>query len=281
MIKYKLAAVIPTVQYGNLQPEVELEGEDLAILHEQAEAHIQKIWDRFGERPLLKKTSQGVERLTFTGETVFFDSEAHRYTDKDGNVLLSGSTYAEQQGKPFDKKNVLAAASKSWGVDINELSELWDINARISTEYGSAIHTALETYHLHHKLGEIVQSKKELDYNYALPKTPYIRDAVMSFVDSYGADALTEVLVSDIEHGMAGTIDRLVIVDEKKKVCRIGDYKTNFELDAKKLLTYQHQLSFYAAILQNKGWAVEGLDLYHFSEGWTHHKLEVLPITLK
>ena len=281
MIKYKLGAVIPTVQYGNLQPEIELEGEDVEALQAQAESYIQKVWDRYGERPLLKKTAGGVEQRTFTGETVFFDSEAHRYTDSNGNVLLSGSAYAEKQGKPFDKANVLGAASKSWGVNIDELSRLWDINAKISTEYGSAIHTALETYHLYNGLGAIVQVKKGLDNNYALPKIPYIRDAVMSFVEKFGADALTEVLVSDVEHGMAGTIDRLVIVDEKKKVCRVGDYKTNFELDAKKLLTYQHQLSFYATILQNKGWTVEGLDLYHFSEGWTHHEMEVLPVVIK
>jgi hypothetical protein len=278
MVKYKLAAVIPTVQYGNLQPEVELEGEDLAVLHEQAEAHIQKIWDRFGERPLVKKTSGGVELRTFTGETIFFDSEAHRYTDQAGNVLLSGSAYAEKQGKPFDKANVVAAASKAWKVDADELGKLWDINAKISTEYGSAIHTALETYHLYKDLGAIVQQKKELEYNYALPKIPYIRDAVISFDEQFGTDALTEVIISDVKSGKAGAIDRLTIVDMDKKVCRIGDYKTNFELDEKKLATYAHQLSFYASILQAHGWTVEGLDLYHFSDGWTHHELAIQPI---
>lgn len=77
---------------------------------------------------------------------------------------------------------------------------------------------------------------------------------------------------------MAGMIDRLVITGDKS--CRIGDYTTNNELDKKKLLKYQKQLSFYAHILQNMGWKVEGLDLYYLNadDGWSLEVLDVLPL---
>jgi RecB family exonuclease len=77
---------------------------------------------------------------------------------------------------------------------------------------------------------------------------------------------------------MAGTIDRLAITGDKK--CRVGDYKTNNEMDAKKLLKYQKQLSYYAHILMNKGWTVEGLDIYYLNaeDGWSVETLTVLEL---
>ena len=100
---------------------------------------------------------------------------------------------------------------------------------------------------------------------------------MLEFVDQYGADALSEVLVSDVANGMAGTIDRLSV--NGKKV-RIGDYKTNAEMDSKKMLKYQKQLSFYAHILQNKGYEVEGLDLYYLNadDGWSLQTLAILSL---
>ena len=77
---------------------------------------------------------------------------------------------------------------------------------------------------------------------------------------------------------MVGTIDRL---EEKDGAFRIGDYKTNYDMDDKKILKYQHQLSFYAHILQNKGMKVSGLDLYYLDAdfNWVHKELEILPLT--
>ncbi len=279
-MKYTLKATIPCGSFANLQPEVELEGDNLDDLHATAEAHIQKIWDQFGERPLKKKSGEATEVTSWNGEKLLYNDEAHAYFDLSGNRLLSGSAYAESMTKPFDKVSVLKKASESWGVDVDELSKLWDINGRISTEYGSSIHTALETYHLYKGLGAIVAEKKKLDYNYALPKIPFIRDAVLEFDKLFGTDALTEVLVSDVKNLRAGRVDRLSILDEKNKVCRIGDYKTNFELDDKKIQTYQHQLSFYADIMVAHGWSVTGLDIYHFSGGWEKIELPVLPVSI-
>lgn len=289
MYKYKLTAVIPTVQYGNLQPSIELEGDDIHALKQEAETHIQSIWDKFGERPLVAKDSQpsngsytAKKVLTFTGETILYYDQGsdHYYTDLEGNRLISGSHYAAALSPKFDKDMLLPKTAKAWGVDAEALGKIWDLNGDISTTYGTSVHNALEMYHLYHEIGDKIQSAKELDYNYVLPKNDTLRAIVLDFVDKFGADALPEVMISDVASKRAGQIDRLQILDSVKKVCRVGDFKTNTELNDKKILQYQHQLSFYADILKRHGWTVEGLDIFHLQQDntWTKIDLEVLPV---
>lgn len=282
MIKFKLGATIPTVQYGNIMPEIELEGENVDELKGIATEHIEGLWQLYGERPLTKNDNCGVIIDTFTNEKVLYDEESHTYYDLDGNKLLSGSNYASQQSKPFNRDGALIGASKKYGVDSDELGNTWDLLGDISRHYGNSIHSALELYHNHFELGEKVSKAKEEDINYALSKLPHLRDCVQSFVDSFGTDGLMEVLVSDVQNGRAGRIDRLTILDKDKKVCRVGDFKTNHTLTDKKIEEYQHQLSFYAQILMSHGWTVQGLDIYHFDgEGWNHVEMDVLDIQSK
>lgn len=275
-MKYTIEATIPVVQYGNIKPMIEVESpEDEA----SAVEIIKGLWDRFGESPIKDKQSGGVKIETFTGEIVYFNEATHTYTDKKGNILLSGSKYADSVSPKFDLEMILPKTAKSWDVDEQSLKELWKMNSEVSTNWGSAIHKALEIYHKYNELGAVVQSKKELDGNYVLPKNKFLRDIVLEFIDKFGVDnAYSEVVVSDVKNGMVGTIDRL---GKKDGSLRVGDYKTNAEMDAKKKLKYQHQLSFYANILKNKGFEVSGLDLYYLDENfkWVHEELEILPIS--
>lgn len=274
-MKIKLEATIPTTQYGNLRPVFELENEDE---QEQAVTALAKLWGRFGESPLKDKQSGGVEVKTFTGETIIYNNEAHTYTDLEGNVMLSGSGYANKHSPRFDLEMMLPKTAKAWGASEEDLRSIWKFNGDIANQWGSAVHSALELYQKHHKTGEQIQKQKDMELNYVLPKNSYLRKVVLEFVELAGADALCEVLVSDVKNKMAGTIDRLVITGEKK--CRVGDYKTNNEMDNKKKLKYQKQLSFYAHILMNKGWDVEGLDLYYLNsnDGWSVEVLPILPL---
>ena len=113
-----------------------------------------------------------------------------------------------------------------------------------------------------------------------LPKNAYLRQVVDGFISQFGTSALPETVVSDVKNGRAGTIDRLEIIDAESKVCRVGDYKTNIELDKKKLLKYQKQLSFYAHILMAHGWTVTALDIFHLdhNDGWSKIELDVLDL---
>ena len=274
-MKYTIEATIPVVQYGNLKPVIEVESpEDEAL----AVDTIKRLWQRFGETPMKDKTDGGVKVTTFTGEEILWNESSHTYTDLKGNVLLSGSKYADMHSPKFDMDMMLPKTASSWDVNEKDLKDVWKFTGDISTSYGTAIHKALELYHLYHEIGKKIQDKKGLEVNYILPKNKYLRDIVTNFVKEFGSNAKVEVLVSDIAKGMAGTIDRLEIVEGN--VVRVGDYKTNAELDSKKLLKYQKQLSFYAHILNNKGFKVQGLDLFHLNQddGWVRTQLEVLPL---
>lgn len=274
-MKYKIEATIPTTQYGNIRPtfEVESDGEE-----EKALSELKNLWDRYGESTLKDKQGGGKQVTTFTGEDIIWNEETHTYTDLQGNVLKSGSQYANETSPKFDLEMMLPKTAKAWEVPEEELRSIWKFNGDIANHWGSAVHMALELYHNHHYTGDVIKTKKELERNYVLPKNSYLRKIVLEFIELAGADASCEVLVSDVANGMAGTIDRLVITGEN--TCRIGDYKTNNEMDKKKLLKYQKQMSFYAHILQNKGWTVEGLDLYYLNadDGWSIETLEVLPL---
>lgn len=281
MNKYELTAVIPTVQYGNMQPRIILEGEDINELHAKADAFMQERWKEYGGAPLAKKEAGGKKVLTFTGEDVMYNDETHEYFDMKGNVLLSGSTYAKRFTKEFDKAKMIPRCAKAWNVPEEAVSAIWDLNAKVSTEYGSSIHTALELYHRYHVDGATIQQNKKGagDANYVLPKNAHIRQAVLSFVEKFGTNGLPEVFVSDVANGRVGQIDRLEILDEEKKIARVQDYKSNNEMDDDKMLGYQHQLSFYANILKAHGWTIPGLDLFHFLEGeWHHTELPVLDL---
>jgi hypothetical protein len=278
-MKYKLGATIPTVQYGNIMPEIELEGDNLEELKAQATAHIEEIWKQYGERPLTNNNKGGEVVKSFTGEELLYNDDTHSYYDMDGNRLQSGSYYASKLSKPFDKDGALIGSSNKHGVKKEELDKVWSLLGDTSREYGNAIHSALELYHRHHVLGAKVAESKEEEVNYAVSKLPHLAECVQDFVEKFGADAEVEILISDVKNGRAGQIDRLEVLDKKKKVCRIGDFKTNHTMTEDKLKTYQHQLSFYAHILKAFKWTVEGLDIYHYDgEKWTKTELEVLDL---
>ena len=285
-VKYKLKATIGLPNYSNIQPEVELEGEDINELHASAMAHISEVWAKYGERPLkgLEANFGGnkelVELISFTGDTILYDESGHRYLDKEGNVFLSGSKYAESVSPKFNKGVILPKTAMAWGVNAEELDAVWGINGKVATEYGSSIHLALENWFKYGEMGAKIAEAKELPFNYVLPKNDHIRSVVELFVSTFGLNgALSELLITDTKAMRAGRIDLLEVLDKDKKVCRVGDYKTNKELDKKKILQYQHQMSFYAHILIASGWTVEGLDIYHYNgDVWEKISLDVLDL---
>lgn len=263
-LKYKIDAIISTGDFSNIHPTFEVEDSEQ---EELAVEKIKELTNRFGKVALKdkisKSTSTEAKRIeTFTGEVVFFDEIQHTYTDEAGNVLLSGSQYADQESPKFDMAMMLPKTAKAWEVGEEELRSVWKMNANISNYWGSAIHEALELAHKHWELGAKVKDKKELEYNYVLPKNPFLREVVESFKNEFGVIAHPEVVVSDIQSGRVGTIDRLVVTGNK---VIIGDYKTNNEWDSKKEKKYQKQLSFYASILEKKGYEVESMQIYYLT----------------
>ena len=281
-MQYTLKGTISCGNYSNISPEITLEGKSLPALHKKAMAHLESVWAEYGISPLKKNTdkqdTEGLvweEKLSFTGEKILWNEYIHEYRSLDGVKLTSGSTYASFLEKPFNSDLLSTKMGKAQGVDPAELAELWKFNGKIATDYGTTIHQALETYMRFHKMGAIIQEKKGLEFNYALPKNAYLRKTVMDFVELFGSEGIAEVFVTDVKNKMAGQIDLLQIIDLEKKVCRLQDYKTNFEMKKSKLKYYGHQLSFYGKALQNHGWTVEGYDIFHLNgDTWNKHELD-------
>jgi len=216
---------------------------------------------------------------TFTGEQVMYDDTNHKYYDMDGTPLISASSYAKKFGESFNKASILPRTAKSWGVDEKHLDDLWSINGRISNEFGSSVHSAMELWFRYKRIGAQIATQKSLEYNYALPKNVHLRDIVLDFAEQFDIDGEPEALVSAVAKRMAGRVDLVHVVEPG--VCRIADYKTNNEMDDDKLFKYQHQLSFYADILTTHGWAVTGLDIYHHDgKHWECIPLDILPVEL-
>lgn len=295
--KLVIEATIPTVQYGNVRSSIALDMDDYSSWEEMRDNALEKtksISDMvagdgytFEVRGLssnkgrTKPTVLTVDQqLTseLTGVSVFYNDNTHRYTDKDGNEYLSGSRFPEKFYPDFDSKMIIDKLVEKYpdisGMDI---SKMWSINGTASTALGSAIHAALENYDKYSSIGAKLANDGER--NKALSKNPLIRAIVEKFHnDRDTEDVLSECFVANEEYKLAGTIDRLKFIDRENKVIRIQDFKTDGDIKEKRyqvkdspfkgkidnnlLGLHFLQLSFYAFILQEAGYKVQGLDLF-------------------
>lgn len=214
------------------------------------------------------------QQLTsFTGENVLWSEYLHICTDLKGNELLGGSTYASQFEKDFDSENIAKTYAKKNDMDTQTVLDYWKSLADLSTDYGTSIHKALEHYS---------KTFKTFGHDKALPRQTHLREAVKAFLKvSDFKNCLAEPLITDTEKGMSGWIDNLRFVGEREVI--VEDYKTNTFNERKdyaskfppKLKGYHRQLNFYGTILENKGYKVKGLIVWHWHEGkWDKHSLE-------
>jgi len=206
---------------------------------------------------------------------------------------LSGSAFPKKFYAEFKSNEMLDMMAKKFGVDKAHIKAMWDLNRDASTGYGTSIHAALENYDTYHKLGDKIKSVKVLKTktntgpNKALSRNPFLKKVVEDFHEKFGGDyvRLSEQFVWLHDEKLCGSIDRIKVIDAEKKIVRIQDYKTDGDIHEK---TYQlsdspfykmtqgatpkmgkelldlHwlQLSFYAYILEQYGYTVEGLDVY-------------------
>jgi len=276
----KIKFHVPTQQYGFL----EIEGEHTDI----KEAEV--LYNKYAEVPIsFKKGEVTIKLKSFTENVeVDFDEANHKYFH-DGKQLTGATTFLKQFVPEFDAKNIAKACEKSWGIPAKDIEELWEGNKNVATDFGSVVHKSLEHY--------FKAKANGFGDDRAIPKHPIIENIILGFNSLVGevkGEVLSEVLVTDVKIDRCGQIDRLLVLDEKKKICRIQDYKVNVgseevssknklkapydKLPANKLSKYQLQLNFYAQILENAGWTVEGLDVYVYEDMWTHYELSRIKI---
>lgn len=213
---------------------------------------------------------------------------------------LSGSAFPKQFYAEFNEEEMLQKiVDKHFDEGKRKrakesLLAMWGLNREASTGYGTAIHAALENYDTYHKLGdktkkvETFKTKPDrVGPNKALSRNPFLKKIVEDFHEKFGGDyvRLSEQFVWLHDEKLCGSIDRIKVIDAEKRIVRIQDFKTDGDIHQKeyqltdspfyrltqgktprmgKELLDLHwlQLSFYAYILKQYGYTVEGLDVY-------------------
>jgi len=302
---YKLTATIPVGQYANIQPSIEIDDTSIEDAHIIAMDHVSQLFNSYSDIKLSKREVAEVvnslvetKKLTSFNEpvSVDFDVARHIYT-YEGKQLVSASGYTKKFGSEFASDAIAGKCEKSWGVPKHHILDMWDGNRNVTANFGTAVHETLEHYFNFKEIGDEIVKNSSKEENPALPKHPFLRSLIEDFEKMYDPKEgrlVNEVFLTDIETLRCGHADRLMILDEKKKICRIQDYKINVEADeissknklkkpydelpANKVSKYQIQMSFYADLLAKSGWTVEGLDVFIYEDKWVHHKLEVLEI---
>jgi len=266
---------------SRLQP-----GEEFAKFKEGEITHLEIEFDMASdEQEGMKSFNEDI--------TLKFDPVAHRYVHE-GKELVSASTYIKRWIKPFDKEMISGVCAGKYGCSQQEVLDLWDGSGDVAATFGTSVHEALEHYEKFQKIGKIIQDQKDLPFNKALPTHPVLRDIVLAFYDQDLEDGIvnTEVLLTNVELGLCGQADRLLVTGDK--TCRVQDYKINIDADVEnkrnkylgqmaplpcnKLSKYQMQLSFYARLLELSGWKVEGLTVFVYDVEWKQYDLPVLKL---
>jgi hypothetical protein len=196
--------------------------------------------------------------------SIEFDKDKHRYSKGD-LVYKSVSKFIEEYSKPFPKDIVAKKVADRDGLDVEDVISKWDLNAEISIELGNSIHHGIEYW---------------IDYG-EIPKQHHVSDVVNDFIDKVGCDRedlKSEIVVHNDDKLLAGTID--IIQNHGDNVLSIKDIKTNYELseDTKgyflkpyddvpysKLNRYIFQLSLYKWMLEQEGFEVKDMEIYHWN----------------
>lgn len=253
----KLTFHVPTQQYGFL--EIEGDKDDLP--------EMEKLYNQYAEQPINFRHGNRKLLKAWVGGEIYYDEDAHQYTNEAGDVYLSGSVYASSFKPPFDTTAMSSKLGAKFDVPPADIAKMWEMKRDISNGLGTAIHAALELYGKYEKYAEV------FDKEYHLHDHPVIKQAVQAFYKGRKEQALYEALVVDHSRKYAGQIDRVV---KEGDIYYIEDFKTNGELKKAKLDDYWKQLSFYASILEANGLKVGGLRIHHWSGGdWKTYEHEV------
>lgn len=209
-----------------------------------------------------EKQPKGKLLKDFFGNEIYYDEVNHIYS-WNGEVYESGSQYAKKNKKPFDAQMISNVVAKKYNVEAKDVANLWELSGKVSRDFGTNVHQALEIY------GKYKSLSKSVEKEYHIPNHPVLKSIIESFFA--GRDKETaeyEVLVVDHKNKRAGTIDRLLITAPKTVI--IQDFKITHKEDKE---YWQDQLGFYKTIVEANGWTVAGKEIYHYTDKWNTIKV--------
>jgi hypothetical protein len=198
---------------------------------------------------------------------ITFDEQSHTYY-VDGKPREGVSHFIERHKVPFPKEMIAEKTAQRDGTTAEEVLKDWDLQGKMARELGSACHTAIEYW---------VATGKE-------PKNDFLKMVARKYASIHDRTKVKrEVVVYN--DTLAGTIDELEIIGEKR--CILRDTKTNGDLykKGKKMLppyehltdspidTYTLQLNLYRELLEYHGWTVEKMELQHLTIGIENNEI--------
>lgn len=226
------------------------------------------------------------------GVVINFDEDSHTYT-YNGEKLTGATTYIKKYIEQFNSDAISANCVKYWGVPLKTIKGAWELERDLAQLFGTAIHKALEHEELYQQY--IKPKNGERCFNI---KHPIIKKIVQEFYELYDSlgfegEIIPEALVSDVENGLCGLADRVLILDKENKVCRIQDFKVNhsftelgqekfigipseLHLPPNKLSKLSLQLKFHARMLEKSGWTIDGFDAFVYEDEWKHYEADML-----
>lgn len=214
----------------------------------------------------MQQTKQEIlEKLkVFTEDKNFiFDPVKHKYT-YNGDYFINVTTFLENFIKPFDKEYWSLKKAKEANVEQSVILEKWDAKRDKACDLGHTVHAWIEDYY---ELNET-----------ALPEDEEVLSRVNKFLTLWKnklhklESVATEIRVFSKKHKIAGTIDKLYLIDGLLILC---DWKTNEKIKTDKdycfnmllepfnkykeneLNKYSLQLSLYALMLREAGVIVD------------------------
>lgn len=271
-----MAATIPVMQYGNLQPSFTVEAESHSEAMELALEQVKEIWDRTAKEPLsINQPPKGeVLRCRVSGAEVIFDPVAHTYHSRDGRRYTGGSTFAGKFTSEFPGELIAGKMATKHNVKASEILSMWELNAFASQTFGTSMHAALQLYGEYLELSRAVKDGGD---DSALTSNPVLRPIVLAFFEGREDEkAYYEEFVADARTFRCGLIDRLVVEDDGLWV---EDFKSNKDVHKSETIlepfkgvvpntalgAYWLQLSYYSTILQSHGRIVKGLRVHHWT----------------
>ena len=180
---------------------------------------------------------------------MLFDEDNHQY---DG--YQSVSEFLSKFKKEFPKNLIAEKMAAKGDLTKEEILYKWDLNGKISCDYGKSCHGAIEYFI---KFGEKPKLHTKL---------------VNEFAKKYDRKELvSEIIASNDDLKIAGTLD--IVRKLGNKEVDIIDLKTNADMTKDKIAEYELQLTTYKWLLEQKGLKVKNLILEH----WTN-KLKTIKL---
>lgn len=207
---------------------------------------------------------------------VFFNDAEHKYTDKNGNRLLSITQLIGHFKEKFDSDGTITEKyAKKHGLTVDDVKANWKKINEDSCNLGTNIHVELENYVL---TGEI----RDSEYS----------DIVKKFSKyKFEGKLKCEVLVHSLDLMIAGLVDLIEVLPNNE--VSIYDYKSNKELSkvnkwGKKMLHclwhlddanfnhYTLQMSLYAYLCELRGLKIKSLKIFYINR--KTNNIEVHPV---